>query len=156
MRRQGPHQVATNSTRTGRFASNTVSLNWLSLISATPAPHVTVSWGTAEEWFRNLGLVLRVQSLCLAATDQELETGTEYEVDADADTVRTGTGGSDSVTASMCWEWNDKGKEKLRRRINVIFSVWFLFPNYILYKYINKYSLFCGHIHRSIHHHPIN
>lgn len=115
MRRQGPHQVATNSTRTGRLAFSTVSLNWVSLISVTAAPHVTVSFGTAEEWFRKLSLVLWEESLCLAVADQEWVRETEDEVDADAGTVQTGTGGSgsDSVMASMFSGWNDKRKGRV-------------------------------------------
>ena len=52
IKRQGPHQVATNSTRTGRSDFNTVSLNWLSLISVIP--QFTVNLGTEEEEFEKL------------------------------------------------------------------------------------------------------
>lgn len=43
IKRQGPHQVATNSTRTGRSDFKTVSENCVSWISAIPAPHVTLN-----------------------------------------------------------------------------------------------------------------
>ena len=36
IKRQGPHQLATNSTSTGRSLCNTVSENWLSSISVMP------------------------------------------------------------------------------------------------------------------------
>lgn len=36
IKRQGPHQLATNSTRTGRSELSTRSKNWLSFISVTP------------------------------------------------------------------------------------------------------------------------
>lgn len=47
IKRHGPHQVATNSTRTGRSDFNTVTLNLLSLISVIP--QLTVNLGTATE-----------------------------------------------------------------------------------------------------------
>ncbi|KAI8538292.1 hypothetical protein RHMOL_Rhmol09G0091000 [Rhododendron molle] len=36
IKRQGPHQLATNSTRTGRLELSTRSKNWLSFTSVTP------------------------------------------------------------------------------------------------------------------------
>lgn len=47
IKRQGPHQLATNSTRTGTSEFRTVLENWLSLISLTP-PHVILNLPAEE------------------------------------------------------------------------------------------------------------
>lgn len=47
IKRQGPHQLATNSTRTGRSELSTRSENWLSFISVTP--HVITDFLRNEE-----------------------------------------------------------------------------------------------------------
>jgi hypothetical protein len=53
IKRQGPHQLATNSTRTGRSDFKTVSENWLSFISVIP-PQVIENLPTAVEELRDL------------------------------------------------------------------------------------------------------
>lgn len=92
--RQGPHQVATNSTRTGPSAFKTTSENWLSLISVTP-PHVTAALRTGEHrnpiflWLRDpnnvvLGVNELNSSFLGEATTRtggrdETEIGIEFE-----------------------------------------------------------------------------
>lgn len=56
IKRQGPHQLATNSTRTGRSDFKTMSENWVSFISLIP-PQFIDNLRAAEE-LRNHGVLL--------------------------------------------------------------------------------------------------
>lgn len=90
IKRQGPHQVATNSTRTGRSDFKTMSGNWVSFISVIP-PQVIDNLRAAEE-LRNHGVLLWIRDAKKGFLEQLGANQAVGELEVEV-TVQTGRSG---------------------------------------------------------------